>query len=134
MLDPAGKLFDKRVKVLVAFRQNEWGATCANGLQDFITNEPITVHVRDQFSIEVLKLHPDIRVGCLHWPECCWPNVNRMFKRTRGGLISGVYTMAYGAALHEYNGVMTILARDRRRKPSDVLGIRLVDYLFKTPG
>ena len=60
-----------------------------------------------------------------------WADDDRVFERSCRRLRFGVHPMPHGAALHEDDWMMTVLARHRRGQPQDESRLRPTDHLLK---
>jgi hypothetical protein len=109
------ELTGQTIEVLIAFRQNDWLPAFPDGLDDFITDEPITCLVCDQFVVQVVKPDPSIRVDRFHRMERCGTDMHRVLKWAGRRLLLCVDAMSHRPTLHEDDRMMTVLSGHCRR-------------------
>ena len=117
--------------MLVAFGEDERRAAVPYGLNDLLADRSIPSLVVYQELIKRLELDPFIRTCGAAGLKRGWANNDRVFERSCRRLRFGVHPMPHGAALHEDDWMMTVLARHRRGQAQDESRLRPTDHLFK---
>src|SRR5690349_17881179 len=100
--------------MLVALREHKRRATGLHRFDHVVTDSTRPCLIVDQLLIERLECDPPVGVGRLGRLKGCRLDKNEMFKRPRGSLRPCVDPMSNGSALHEDDGVMSVLTRDGR--------------------
>ena len=119
--------------MLLALRQYQRRAAFTNGLYHFVTNDPGTFLVCDQFPVQILKLQPHVRIGLCHGTKRRGANVNRVPERSTNRLRFRIDPMSHRTALHEDDRMVAVLARHRRGQSGHKPGLRPTSDQLETP-
>ena len=119
------------IEVLVAFGEDDRRPAVPDGLNDLVADRSIPTLVVYQELIERLELDPFIGTCGAPGLKHGWANDDRVFERSCRRLRFGVDSMPHGAALHENDGMVTVLARHRRGQAQDESRLGQTDHLFE---
>ena len=98
--------------MLRAFCQHQWKATGLCCGDHVPADQLIAARILGQSIVEPLELGSRICRWEVQRTEARRANQDVMSKRPQSRLLPGVVTVSHRAALHEYNRLMAILARD----------------------
>src|SRR5216684_5533502 len=126
-----GKLTLKTCEVLVAFCEHERRSPVTHGLHDLVGNRSIPGLVINQELVKRLELNPFVGRCAARWMKGSGTDEDGVLEGPRGRLRPCVHAIAYRAALHEDDRLVTVLPRDRRGQTSDESSLCAADDLFK---
>ena len=120
MPDCRRELFRQFLEVFGSFRQHDGRTALPDGIQNVPANQPVAALVGDQYLVERMELHADVRISEGRRMERSWADHHAVRKGALGRLLLGVNAVSNRTAVHEDDRVMTILARQGGRQPRDV--------------
>ncbi|OQX08599.1 MAG: hypothetical protein BWK76_23380 [Desulfobulbaceae bacterium A2] len=121
-------------KMFLTFGQNQRRSPFSHSLQDILLDKPITRAIGKQLVIKVMELNPGIRIGRFDRVEAGGTNNNGMSKGPFPRQGSRIDPMAHGAALHENDRMLAVLACDGGRQARDEFRFRPTGNLCEALG
>ena len=129
--DPAGDQRLEPIEMLVPFREHERRPPGVDGFDHVVTDAFVAPVIFDQFPIQVLELDSLVGVGTPVRHEGGRLHEDVVPERVGGRLDLRVRLITNRPALHEDDGVVTVLARHGGRQPRDEAGLRLARHLLE---
>ena len=121
------------VEMIVPLSQHERRPSAPRRLDGIVANAMIAQVVGSQLPVQSLELLSLVGFRTPVWLECRRLHEDDVVERVNCRLRSCGYSVPNGAALHEDDGVVTVLARDGRRQPRNESRLGLAGHLLEAP-
>src|SRR5205807_675020 len=124
----------QRIKMIIPLGQHKGRTPVSNRLDNFFADELVAQIIPNQFTVDILELGSQVRIGSPERTEIGGTDNDSMFKWACRGLLFRIDAIPYRAALHEYDRMVAILPGHGRGQTGNKLSLGLPNHKFKAIG